>query len=294
MKIGLIDLDSKIPNLALMKLSEWHKRRGNVVELTSPLFANLFDEIFVSKIFNWTETPVLPDRAVIGGCGEIGADPLPPEIETIMPDYSLYNCEYAIGYTSRGCNRKCPFCVVPKIEGKFRPVADIAQFWRGQKRMMLLDNSANTDSAHFLKIMNQIIEHQIEFNFIQGLDIRLLTEEQTMMLKCARRWKRLHFAWDNMRDENAVRRGIELLTKYKLNNDSMFYVLIGFNTTIDQDVHRVETLRELKTNPFVMPYDKHDPRQMEFARWVNRKEIFSVTTWDQYSTSIRGVGERYA
>lgn len=284
MKIGLIDIDSKIPNLALMKLSAYHKQLGHEVELTSPLFANKYDEVFASKIFIYSEMPILPSNAIIGGSGHSLNSWLDEDTENMMPDYSLYSCNYAIGFTTRGCDRKCSFCIVPKKEGKFHIVGDIYGFWRGQKRLMLLDNSLNTDEKHFLRICNQIEKEKISIDFNQGLDIRHLTDIQVKALSLLRLWGQtpLRFAWDLMENEPFVRRGISILHHHKLILKSMFYVLIGFNTTEEEDLYRVEELRGLKAEPFVMPYDKFNPYQKDFARWVNHKAIFKSVKWENY------------
>jgi len=284
MKVGLIDIDSKIPNLALMKLSTYFKNLGHEVELTSPLFANKYDEIFASKIFTYSEMPVLPDNAIIGGSGYSLDSWLDEDTETIMPDYSLYGCDYAIGFTTRGCNRKCPFCVVPEKEGKFHIVGNIYGFWKGQKRLMLLDNSLNTDEGHFLMICDQIGKEKISVDFNQGLDIRHLTNIQAKALSKLKLWGQtpLRFAWDLMETEPLVRHGISILCHHKLISKSMFYVLIGFNTTEKEDLYRIEMLRGLKAEPFVMPYDKFDRYQKSFARWVNHKAIFKSVEWKDY------------
>ena len=282
MKIGLIDIDSKIPNLALMKLSAYHKQKGDDIELTQPLFADQFDLVYASKIFDFSVMPILPDDVIIGGSGFDLTSLLQPEAEGLVPDYSLYKCDYAIGYTSRGCNRSCPFCIVPKKEGKFRPVGSIFQFWSGQKRLMLLDNSLNTDEGHFKFILNQLIENRIKVFFAQGLDIRLLTNNQAELLSLVRLWKRIHFAWDFLGIEKSVIKGIEILDRYNLKNKSMFYVLVGFNTTRDEDMYRIETLRKLGIDPFVMPFDTRDQYQRDLARWVNHKAIFKTVEWGEY------------
>ena len=288
MKVGLIDIDSKIPNLALMKLSAYHKQLGHQVEFTSPLFANQngYDLLIASKIFDYTSMPILPKGTQIGGSGYDLKKKLIDPVEHIYPDYELYNCDFAIGYTSRGCNRRCPFCIVPKKEGKFKVVCDdIREFWRGQGRLMLLDNSINTDDEHFYRILLYLINHRIKVDFNQGLDIRYLTNRQAFYLTEVSLWKQIHFAWDLMSSEKAVRRGVDILGQYKLKHKSMFYVLIGFNTTPEEDLYRVEVLRGLDIDPFVMPFDKFNPYQRDFARWVNHKAIFRSVKWDDYKKS---------
>jgi len=282
MNIALIDIDSKIPNLALMKLSAYHKKNNNIVDLVGELDSRQYDVVYASKIFNDTSFPNLPSTAIIGGTGSGFTMVLPDKIEHLYPDYSLYNCDYAIGFTSRGCNRKCPFCVVPEKEGRWRPNADIYEFWRGQDKIMLLDNSLNTDHGYFKYILNQLIESKARINFSQGLDIRYLNDEQAELLTHVRLWKRIHFAWDLMPTERAVRSGVRILEKYSLKNKAMFYVLIGHNTTHEEDLYRVEELRSMGVDPFVMPYDRKDDYQRKFARYVNHKAVFKSIGWDEY------------
>ena len=125
MRVGLVDIDSKIPNLALMKLSAYWKSNGAEVEMTSPLFAEEFDKVFASQVFDYTETPRLPENTVIGGSGVSLSTTLDGEVESMKPDYSLYGVDYSLGFTSRGCSRRCTFCVVPKKEGKAVVVGDV-------------------------------------------------------------------------------------------------------------------------------------------------------------------------
>jgi len=287
--IGLVDVDSKIPNLALMKLSAYFKNLKYKVKLVGPVFADQCDEVFASKVFDYTELPALPENTVVGGPGYSLDTRLDDSIEMMYPDYFLYGCNYAIGYTSRGCNRNCPFCVVPRKEGKFHPVCDIYQFWNGQDRIRLLDNSLNTDEEHFERILNQLIEHRIRVDFTQGLDVRYLTDKQAFLLSRVKLWKRIHFAWDLMPTEKAVRKGVEILGKYHLKSKSTFYVLVGFNTTQEEDLYRVETLKNLGVDPFVMPYNKFDQYQKDFARWCNRKNLLYSVKWEEYTKGYKKV-----
>lgn len=285
MKIGLVDVDSKIPNLALMKLSAYHKDRGDKVGFYYPISTQP-DRIYAAKVFDFTPdfSYFPPNTEVIkGGSGYSLTSSILPEAEAMYPDYNLYKCVYALGFTTRGCIRHCPFCIVPEKEGHIRAVGDIYDFWRGQEWLMLLDNNLTALPAHFKHVLKQLIKERVKTDFSQGLDIRLITPEMARLLAKVRLWKQIHFAWDNIQTETAVRHGIKILTdngvgRYKL----MFYVLIGFDSTPEEDLYRVETLRGLGVDPFVMPYNKSDQYQRDFARWVNHKAIFNSTKWKDY------------
>jgi hypothetical protein len=283
MKIGLIDVDSKIPNLALMKISAYHKAQGDAVKLHDPLLDKP-DKVYASKIFDFTpDYQYWPDCEIVkGGSGYDLTTNLWPDAETIYPDYSLYNCDYAIGFTTRGCIRRCPFCIVPEKEGQIRAVGDIYDFWHGQKQLMLLDNNLTALPEHMEKICKQLIKEKIQTDFSQGLDIRLITDDMAKLLAKVRLWKQIHFAFDDVKLEKPVREGIAILTKHMPASRLMFYVLIGFNSTPEEDLYRVEMLRGLGVDPFVMPYDKSDPYQKRFARWCNHKAIFKTVKWSDY------------
>ena len=264
MRIGLVQVDGKWVNVALMKLSSWHKSQGDQVEWFYPL-SGKYDRVYASKIFDFTpDCPYLPEGTIRGGSGYGNYEiTLTPEQEKAFPDYSLYpEWNAAIGFTTRGCVRRCPFCIVPIKEGRLRVVGDIYDFWNGQRKIVLLDNNLTAaPMEHFRLILNQIIENNLQPDFSQGLDIRLLNEEQAYLLSKIRigRNGHIHFAWDNINDEEAVRKGIALLAKYMPLRRIMFYVLIGYNSTPEEDLYRVETLRGLGVGPFVMPYNKKDP-----------------------------------
>ncbi len=285
MKVGLIDVDSRIPNLALMKLSAWHKAQGDKVKWHDGMYDQP-DRIYASKVFKFTSDYVyFPGCEVIrGGSGYDLDTKLPNEIESQNPDYSLYGLDYAMGFTSRGCNRNCGFCIVPRKEGRWHQVADIDQFWQGQKHLMLLDGNLTSDHEHFIQTCRQLIDDKIRTYFSQGLDIRLMDDEKAKILAQVKDWgsKRIHFAWDNIADEEEIRRGIEIVTKFIKPYRIMFYILIGWDTTLEEDLYRVELLRSFGIEPYAMPYDKTDPYQSDFTRWVNVKKTFKNVPWDKY------------
>ncbi len=286
MKVALIDVDSKIPNLALMKLSAYHKARGDRVEFFTPLFSRP-DLAHVSKVF--TDSPdyeYWPDCEIIkGGSGYDMKTELPPEIESLCPDYSLYGIDYAMGFTTRGCIRRCPFCIVPEKEGKIRAVADVYDFWTGQKNLMLMDNNLTAAPDHYERILKQLSREGIRTSFSQGLDIRLIDDHKAALLARVKLWKdkRIHFAFDSLDVEPAVRRGMACLLKAGIiPRNISFYVLIGFDTTPEEDLYRVELLRSLGVSPFVMPYNRKDRYQKIFACWVNRPILFNAVKWEDY------------
>ena len=288
--IRLVDVDSKIPNLALMKISAWHKLQGDNVDFYNPIADIHVDKIYANKTFQFSQDfdyyPVDTDISR-GGVAYDRHVKLPDEIDAMFPDYSLYNCNMAIGYTMRGCIRNCSFCVVPEMEGLARPVGDIYNFWNGQKELMLLDNNLTALPEHFQKVIGQIIKEEIYINFAQGLDIRLIDASMAKMLAMVKTSKQIHFAFDDIKYENAVKKGIEILIAngvkpYKL----MFFVLIGFNSTPEEDLYRVGLLRKLGVDPFVMPFNKKVPYQQAFARWVNMKAVFKKCNWREYRKKI--------
>lgn len=291
MKISLINIDSKIPNLALMRLSAYHKARGDQVELYAPLFSKP-DRAYAAKVF--TDSPDFqywPDCDIIkGGSGYDLKTELPPEVEALCPDYSLYGIDYAMGFTTRGCIRNCEFCVVPEKEGPIRAVANIYDFWTGQKNLMLMDNNLTAEPEHYRRVLLQLIKEGIRTSFSQGLDIRLMDDEKAALLSRVKLWKdkRIHFAFDSVKHEAAVRRGIDYLLKAGIIPRNLsFYVLIGFNSTPEEDLYRVELLRSYGVTPFAMPYNRRDEYQKIFAWWVNRPAAFKATRWQDYKPAIK-------
>ena len=277
MKIGLFDIDSKLPNLALMKISAYHKNRGDDVEITTSIFVN-HNKYYGSKIFKFSDMPTLPKDTLIGGTGYQVESKLPDEIERYQPDYTIYpHCNFSWQRFSVGCIRDCDFCVVRKKEGNIKPVQPMNLNPKG-KYIYLLDNnffaSPNwNESILYLMKIGQPIQ-------FEGVDVRILTDEKAEWLNKVKLKGQIHIAWDNPNDDlySRLKEIIKTIPAYKL----MCYVLIGYNTTEEQDLHRILKLREIKIDPFVMPYNKKNLYQKKLARWCNRKAIFKSVKWEDY------------
>lgn len=211
--------------------------------------------------------------------------------DRIMPDYSIYKERYphmdmAIGRFTRGCIRKCPWCVVPKMDGNVvRSVASLDDFWCGQEAVRVLDDNILADSDIFCKACEQIRSKgkAIKKVIWEALDIRLINDETAAALHSLGGSYTIHFAWDGPAQDDAVPRGVEILNRngvrpYRL----MFYVLVGFNTTREYDMHRIMTLKEMGCHPYVMPFDRSDPYQHYLQRYTNNKWVFKSCTFDEY------------
>lgn len=292
--ICLIDVDSKIPNLALMKISAWHKELGDEVCFYDPM-TDCPDLVYASKVFDFT-----PDYGYFPSDCEIvrggsGYDPQAKldfhDYDRIMPDYGLYGCDYALGRFTRGCPNRCPWCIVPKMDGnQVRHVADLSDFWAGQKVVRLLDDNIMADADEFCRACRQLERAGVQ-TIWDALDIRLIDDKTASALASVKHAKRIHFSWDGHSQDDAVPRGVETLARHGLKPWRLvFYVLVGFNTTPEYDMHRITELQRLGANPFVMPYDRSDPYQHHLARWCNNKVIFKSTTFDEYEPWKRSGG----
>lgn len=298
MRVGLIDVDGhNFPNLPLMKISAYHKSRGDSAEWYEPLFSGHMDKVYMSKVF--TFTPDYPycinaNEVIKGGTGYSypdGGEELPEEIEHIYPDYQLYKDTFpdtAYGFLTRGCPRGCDFCIVGKKEGRCaRKVADLSEFWNGQKNIVLLD--ANMFACKEWKDLSvQLIESGAWVDFSQGCDIRLMTDEKAEYIK-RMKIKQVHFAWDRYEDKEKIVpqfKRFKEITQWDYRKLGV-YVLCNFNTTFEQDLDRVYTLRELGYNPYVMLYEKDKlpakHRLKLLQRWVNNRIIFrSCKRFEEY------------
>ena len=296
MKIGLIDVDGhNFPNLALMRISAWHKSQGDDVEWW---LGNMFyyDIVYKSKIFSDDYSidnydPYNCGKVIMGGTGyaislvngkevfdEKKNVELPAYIEKMFPDYSIYpEYDFAVAMTSRGCPRGCAFCHVAKKEGRCsRKVADVKDFWNGQKLIKVLDPNI-TACREKRDLMRQYVETKSYIDFTQGIDIRLVNDDDISDIN-AMKIKDIHFAWDNPTDDLYERfANYALKAKHKPHGSfGTVYVLTNFNSTMKENLYRIYTLRDLGFNPYVMIYDKsHAPKEIcDLQRWCNNRWIF--------------------
>ena len=286
MKIGLIDVDGhNFPNLALMKISAWHKAQGDDVEWWWG-FGD-YDRVYMSKVFDETYSQDVPEpmnaREIIKGGTGYGMDnKLPYEVEHSFPDYSLYpklTKDTAYGFLSRGCPRGCPFCIVKDKEGLLsRKVADLSEFWNGQKNIVLCDPNLLACTEH-MDLLGQLADSKAWVDMNQGVDARLLTEKNIAAMNMIR-MKNIHFAWDLMGQSEKVIDGLKLWKEQgKKNAHGSFgtvYILTNYNTTMDENLYRIYKVRDLGYDPYVMVYDKPSaPKDvLKLQRWCNSVRIF--------------------
>lgn len=288
MNIGLVDVDGhRFPNLALMKISSFHKERGDAVEWAVGYVP--YDRVYMAKVFTFTpdDMTAYQGEIVQGGTGYDLSSRLPDEVERCYPDYGLYGItDTAYGYLSRGCPRGCSFCIVGDKEGQqSRKVADLRDWWNGQKHIKLLDPNI-TACSDFFDLMGQLEESRACVDFTQGLDIRLMTEEKAAAINRVCH-KTLHFAWDDPKDEVAYRKLEQFRNVWKVHESKrVVYVLTNFNSTHEEDLTRVEMLRSIGYEPYIMIYDKPNSPKItrKLQRYVNNKIIFrSARSFDEYN-----------
>ena len=281
MNIGLIDVDGHgFPNIALMKIASYHKGIGDNVEMAT---IGKYDKLYISKLFKFSElnlnTLITANETIIGGSGYDLKIHLPNEIEVLDPDYSIYPMyDFSLQFYSRGCIRNCSFCIVRQKEGYIQSVKPMKLNPNG-KRIEVLDNNFFANPEWKFAVEDLLSTKQTVN--LHGVDVRIMNEEQAYWLNKLKHHKQIHIAWDFPNLDLTPK--IKEMTKYIKPYKIMCYVLIGFNSTPEQDLYRIEKLREMKIDPFVMPYDKSDPYQKRFARWVNHKAVFKTVKWSEYN-----------
>lgn len=297
MKIGLYDVDShNFPNLPLMKISAWHKSQGDEVEWWFPMIH--YDKVYVSKVFGdeysqMDMTAISADEIVFGGTGfaitvEDGKEvyhkdrdkDLPYEIEHIYPDYSLYpelTKDKAYGFLTRGCCNNCSFCIVSQKEGMCsHKVADLSEWWRDQKEIILLDANILACKDR-ISLLQSLIDSGATVDFTQGLDARFVTPEIAEMLGKIKT-KMYHFAFDFMKNEKAIVKGLKTFVDIVKPDERKcyVYVLTNYDTTFEEDIYRVRKLKELGLSPDVRIYRKNTAPQItkDLQRWCNNRFIY--------------------
>lgn len=288
MNIGLLDVDGhNFPNFALMKISAWHKARGDNVEWALPMFGQ-YNRVYKSKIF--TFTPDEPTdwhcEVIKGGTGYDIRSRLADEIESsTLMDYSIYpQYQFSIQFFSRGCLRSCPFCLVREKEGYIHPVEPVELNPNG-KWIEVLDNNffANPE---WKSAIQYLLKARQPVN-LHGVDVRIMDEEQAYWLNRLHLRRSIHIAWDLPQIDLTDK--LQEVTRYIKPYKLMCYILIGFNSTVEQDMYRIERCRELGIKPYVMPYrdfqNKEQPTQYakDLAQYVNKPMIFKSCRFADFS-----------
>jgi len=278
MKIGLYNLEPKINNTAMMKVSRFHKDRGDTVEIYNHVLRKEYNKIYAFSLFDFTPKKYVTKDMVSGGTGFDVKSKLPPEIECSGLDYSIFpDCKTSYIWFSRGCIRNCSFCIVREKEGLIKPSWETHLNPNGEW-ITVCDNNffANPnwrEAIKWLKEQNQKVD-------FQGIDIRILTEEQGRNLNSFKHHKTIKFAWDNPKDDliPKLKKIVKWIKPYKL----MCYVLVGFNSTPKEDLNRINTLWSFGIHSFVMPYRKDTEYLKKITRWVNRKWYFKSCSFEEF------------
>lgn len=291
MKIGLIDVDghSGFPNFALMRISAWHKQNGDSVEWYQPMFSGHLDRVYMSKVFTFTpdyEYVVDADEIVRGGTGYKLYNNLPDEMEHITPDYSIYpDCDYAIGFLTRGCIRKCPWCVVPKKEGKICDYDTWQHIKRpDSKKIVFMDNNVLA-SEYGVSQIEEMSHEDVRIDFNQAVDARLITKENAKYLAECKWIKYLRVSCDTTAMLPVIRQALDYLGEYGLKPSKVFsYVLIE---DVEDAHHRIVELDKMGVIPFAQPYRDFDtnyvnPEHKRLARWCNMKATFKSCSFEEY------------
>jgi len=294
-KVKLVPIGCKIPNLALMKLSTYYKRNGYEVglDIDNP------NKVIISSPFSFNKHLVKEEiqkykcEIELGGYG-INNNKLSYEIEHMMPDYDLFNCDHSMGYTSRGCIRNCSFCIVQEMEGYIRDNSPISEFYDDRfDQIKLLDNNFLA-SPNWESNLQFIIDHKLKVDINSGLDIRLVNNYNANLLSKAK-LKPIRFAFDNSKDKDAVINGIETLIKVGIKPYRMMVYVLTYPFEFEDAFERFKLLDSYKIDAFVMIYNnlKIDPQIRAFARWVN-KRIHRKCKWENYKynyPSIKNLDE---
>jgi hypothetical protein len=286
MKIGLIDVDGRhFPNLALMKISAYHKKRGDLVEWVN--YWDRYDKVYCSKVFTFTPdvlTHIQADEVVKGGTGYNKFDEL--FCDSAVPDYSLYPIyPDAYGFLTRGCIRQCSWCIVPYKEGGMRPYCDIETVLQGRKRAILLDNNVLASDFGLWQI-EKIVKLKCRVDFNQGLDARLVSDDVAKMLAQVKWIRFIRFALDTESQTDAILSAIEKLNRHGVKNRKVFvYVLLR---DLHDSYRRINLLKQLGVIPFAQPFMRFDGKssipqwQLDMAHYTNRIPILKSVDFKDF------------
>ena len=291
MLIGLHDSDKTgFPNLALMKISAWHKAQGDTVEWWNPMLT--YDRVYSSKVFTFTsECEYLPPNTIKGGTGYGMYTDLPQEIDDMLADYSIYpECKHAIGFLTRGCIRNCPWCIVPKKEGLIRSYRSWQEIKRPDSRdIVFMDNNVLA-CEHGIDQIESMIGKNVRVDFNQGLDARLISPDVADLLSKLKWIRFIRMSCDTDAILDVVENAIKLLGDRRVKPYRVFvYLLVQDLASAER---RAIALRDIGAEVFAQPYrdfeNSIEPtvEMRRFARWVNRKEIFkSVKRFADYEVN---------
>jgi hypothetical protein len=310
MNIRITQIDGKLPNMALMRLSAFHREQGHTIHFTRDveqgLFESPYDTVYGSCIFRFSEHRL--DRflkafpgAIVGGTGTFSMKQVEEIVTGDRPlDYSLYpDFTGSIGFTQRGCRLSCKFCVVPTKEGKNRSVHTIADIWRGEgfpKHLHLLDNDFfGQPREQWQARFDEIISGGFKVCLNQGINVRLIDDEAAQCLAKMDyrddqfKTKRIYTAWDNLRDEEIFFKGVDRLEKAGISpKNVMAYMLIGYDITEtwDRIWHRFNRMVARGISPYPMVFDRKRTDLLSFQRWVITG-IYRFVKWDEYKRSTK-------
>lgn len=278
-RINVINIDSRLPNLALEKVKKFYLDKGFIVESQTRLIGKI--PSYVSVLFENNRHKVTPYEGIpdtyIGGTGYDAKIKLPPEVDVVKPRINL-------GYTTRGCNRSCPFCLVHIAEGGIHIVGDIYDIWDGMsKTVTLLDNNILQTPEHFKLICGQAQKEGLTLDFNQGLDFRLINDDIAMMLE-GTRLKDVRLALDSPKLIPQFKESLETLRKFKIRRDPLVYVLVGFDTSWDEDMERILFLKSQGCRPYVQRYKTviGISRYSVMAEWCNQFWTLQKMSFEEF------------
>lgn len=324
----------RFPNLACMKISGYYKKHKHTVTLKTD-YENLsnYDIVYISKVF--TDTPIdeniltLPN-VKYGGTGFFydKSPTLPYEIEHHMPDYHLYDewvneklndginedddeadkiaiirqrrknfeyyLDYSIGFMTRGCFRQCEFCV-NKNYTKVEKHSPLSEFYDASKKKICLLDDNVLGCKEWKSIFEELIATNKPFQFKQGMDERILTEEKCNILAKCKYDGDYIFAFDNIQDKDVIEKKLKLLRTYIPKKNIKFYVFCGYdrnnkwdNDFWKQDIvdtfERIKILMKYQCLPYIMRYNKYteSPYKTTYialASWCNQPSVFKKKSY---------------